>query len=125
MSQGQLIDPQTLADMWRCRPQPVDVQPVEASDIVKALVALSDEAHRQMGANWEYFFQAAMAEVLQASGSRATPKRLGTALRAMGLMLWRRNQGYFVAWNAAQVRILIDALGGDIGLGGETVFSGE
>ncbi len=44
-------------------------------------------------------------------GAKASPKRMGLAIRSLGLMTARKQDGYYVRWNKGQLEILRSYLG--------------
>lgn len=107
MSFNDLIDLETLIAVKRAAPQVTETPPYEARLILSALeahMAAADEP--RIGMDDKPYFEAWLADIQYQLPAALTPKRTGLICRAMGLTLYRRNQGMRIAWTPKQLEIL-------------------
>ena len=108
MAFNDLIDLETLIAVKRAAPQVTETPPREARMIITGLQALETEniAEQRIGMDDKPYFEAWLAEIQVYLPEALTPKRAGLICRAMGLTLYRRNQGMRIAWTPKQLEIL-------------------
>jgi hypothetical protein len=104
---GQLLDLETLARLAKAAPKVVEEYWVVAKKFVEALTNHStpDREHDGMdGRRYWLVLLAMLAETLPVEDK--TDRRTGQLCRQLGLIMWRRRDGYWVAWNREQLDIL-------------------
>lgn len=109
---NDLIDLETLVKLRKAAPKVAQMPLEVAKDAVIALVEFSkNPAHEDLAGN--SYWEASLKELLELStlgGEGAIPAALGKTYRLMGLLAWRKSDGYHVAWSDAQLRILVEYL---------------
>jgi len=104
---SDLLDVDTWASLVKAAPK-VTVVPAEAAkEAVKALDQWMTDHASHTDLEDRRYWSAALQELIEASHIKGVePKTLGTALRSMGLTLWRMGDGYHAAWSNEQFTIL-------------------
>jgi hypothetical protein len=100
-----LMDIETYARVKVLSPKPTETPPVLARMILKIMQAFSLDEYQRAGMDDRKYWQVELREFWEQM-SPATPRKIGSTCRAMGLKLWRVRRGYLVAWNRNQLEIL-------------------
>lgn len=107
MVYSDLIDHRTMAELQNEAPV-VTMVPVDiAVSLVRAFDAFGAQHEPYTDLHDKKYWETDLKSV-QAMGhlGELAPKQVGKICRVMGLMMWRCNDGFHVAWSSAQIAIL-------------------
>lgn len=99
-----LLDLDTLMAVKKAAPRVTGVSFGQAQECVKALRQLSDATGLLNDGEGHTYWNATLKAVVELNGLDV--KLVGRACREMGLTLWRKSDGYHVAWSRQQLDIL-------------------
>ncbi len=105
---SDLLDFDTLIAVKKAAPQ-VTVVPYDlACWVVRGMVEISKLNKASLDQNGNMYWQGTVQEVHTAChfDFEVSFMRVGKACREMGLVSWRRADGYHVAWSSTQLEIL-------------------
>jgi hypothetical protein len=106
-AKSELLDLDTWAAVMKSAPKVTGVSYGHALEVVKSLNVLSVIGKSGMkDVDGRVYWEATLKEV--ASDCGMDLKLVGRACREMGLTLWRKSDGYHVAWSSQQLKILVE-----------------
>jgi hypothetical protein len=104
----QLVGYEVLARLEKCAPR-VGGSNVEVAEyILDILKDNSRSENEQTDMDINPFWALDLSEIWAQMPPTISSKQIGLTCRSMGLYLWRKNSGYFVAWNKEQLNILLE-----------------
>lgn len=106
MYYSRLLDTEAFAQVVGAAPDLAEPPVTEARMILQALQKLSLELTPQVGMDGKPYWMNLLAE-LPGLPESLSPHRRGRLCREMGLVMYRRNNGYCVAWNGEQLALLL------------------
>ena len=103
----QLLDYETLAKLERAAPKVVEDYWLVAKKLVETLTAHSTPDRVQVGMDNRPFWLIMLAVLAKALPvADKTDRMVGKLCRQLGMVMWRKRDGYWVAWNVEQLDIL-------------------
>lgn len=111
---SKLFDNETMSRVIAAAPVVATPSALTASQVLVVLQKETMETtnakmRANLGADRSYFFMPVQA-IANALGDGVTPKAVGSIIHQMGLQVYRRTEGYYVAWNEKQIEIIAEAL---------------
>lgn len=105
---SELIDFDTLVAVRKQAPQVTAIPFDAARLVVRALDEFSRNNNAHQDADGRKYWQAALKEVHEAGQLREdfAMRSVGTSCREIGLTVWRKMDGFYVAWGEKQLEIL-------------------
>jgi hypothetical protein len=104
----RLVGYEVLARLEKCAPRVGSAGPEVAREILKILLLNTLAEKCKSDLDGKPFWSIDLTDICIQMPPTVSPKIVGSVCRSMGLYLWRRNSGYFLAWNKSQLEILLD-----------------
>jgi len=104
----RLVGYAVLARLEKCAPRVGSSSLAVAIEIMNILEEESIPSNEQPDMDHKPFWQIDLTVICDQMPPTVSPKIVGLVCRGMGLYLWRRNSGMFIAWNKEQFEILSD-----------------
>ena len=101
-----LVDHETMAKLEALSPKVASTTPTELRLVLNALAEKSVTQNERYGMDDKPYWIVKLEELGNILPNGLQGKQLGTICRRMALYLKRQNDGYWVAWNKAQLDIL-------------------
>lgn len=101
----RILDSLLIARVKECSPKLRDIPLAEAKLVVDVLIANSTTERANIGmdsASYWWMFVSEISEQLTGMSCKV----VGMVLRGMGLTMNRKNQGFRVAWNEKQLKLI-------------------
>jgi hypothetical protein len=105
-AKSELLDLDTWAAVMKSAPKVTGVSYSHALEVVRSLNVLVIVKNGVKDVDGRVYWEATLKEV--ASDCAMDLKLVGRACREMGLTLWRKSDGYHVAWSSQQLKILVE-----------------
>ena len=103
----RLVGWDVLARLEACAPRVGSSSPEVARMILKLLSFEAESREEEKDMDHNLFWSIDLSDVSDQLPPTISPKIVGSVCRSMGLFLWRKNSGYFLAWNKEQLNILL------------------
>jgi hypothetical protein len=104
MFENELLDLDTFIALRKVAPKVTGVSYGHALEVVKVLKQVSESSAASNDGEGHTYWQTQLKYV--AENSLLDLKVAGRACREFGLTLWRKTDGYHVAWSREQIKIL-------------------
>lgn len=103
---NEILDLDTLMAVKKASPKVTGVSYGHTKAVFETILKITREPRPGMDdGNGQTYWESTVKEICVKSGVEI--KLIGRACREMGLTMWRRGEGYHVAWSSQQLSILI------------------
>ena len=103
---SKLLDAETYVAVVKSAPDVTHPLASDARLVLTALQAMTLELPTQVGMDGKPYWSCLLGE-LRGLPEGLSAKRTGLVCRELGLVMWRRNTGYMVAWSGEQLKTLL------------------
>jgi len=103
---SKLIDFDTYVKLRAAAPKVTDTPEAEAKMVLQAVIDESIKENVLVGLDGALYYQNYLAQIKVRLPDAISSNRVGAICRSMGFVLTRATDGYRVAWNLEQVKIL-------------------
>jgi FAD/FMN-containing dehydrogenase len=106
MFESELLDLDTWTAVKKSAPKVTGVSWGHACEVVKSMQMVAGDESSAYDGNGQVYWQTTLKHLaLEIEGLDL--KGIGRACRELGLTLWRKSDGYHVAWSLQQMAVLI------------------